>query len=568
MFVSATLPVRQTGAIGLFAILTLLLAILFAALAVDTGRLLMEERRLQTVADMAALDASSVAGSCGSGNLADVEVMAAASAARNNYSGLPLDVAVGEIDVGAGGVRQFTPTAIEQATSVSVTASKSVPASFFAGGIFGNQTTLQANAVAGREAIAGFSAGSMLLSIPAETSDEQNNVLNALMSGALGGEVSLVSYEGLLNADITIQDIIDTNADIGTVNEFLNTNFTLAEAFSLFAAALGQSDTATVEAQTELDTLLNAAIRDQSLSFENVLDVTTENPEDAAEATLNLFDLINTTVLVANGDSFITLDELELDLGVGDVSAQLDIITPPKIAIGPPGKNANGNWITEASTAQFDLILNIEINSNEVIPSLDLKLVLDAKLTAVQGKAWLESIQCASAGSPDTIVNIGGNSGILDPLPEIKATIDISALGLPLINGIEITSANTGTNDDQSEAGNLSFSVGELPQTDSINGLGLESLTANSLKIEELGTRENCAILDLTCLLAGITAPILQIVNDLDDEAGIREILLRPIINDLQSELIVPLLEILGIQVGAMQVTLFDVQVDRPEMKR
>ena len=191
MPLSATLAVRQIGAIGLFAILTLLLAILFAALAVDTGRLLMEDRRLQTVADMAALDASSVAGSCGTGNLADVEAMAAASDARNNYNGLPLDVQVGEIDVGAGGVRQFTPAAIEQATSVSVTASKSVPASFFAGGIFGNQTTLQANAVAGREAIAGFSACSMLLSTGSD------GLLNSIFEGVLGGPVDLdiLSYE-------------------------------------------------------------------------------------------------------------------------------------------------------------------------------------------------------------------------------------------------------------------------------------------------------------------------------------------------------------------------------------
>ncbi|MCL5975858.1 MAG: pilus assembly protein TadG-related protein, partial [Gammaproteobacteria bacterium] len=104
---------KQRGAMGLLGILTLLLATLFAALAVDTGRLLMEQRRMQTVADMAALDASSLAGHCGEGNVAQVQAAAEASAARNNHviaADKTLQITLGRVDVGSGGLRQFTST--------------------------------------------------------------------------------------------------------------------------------------------------------------------------------------------------------------------------------------------------------------------------------------------------------------------------------------------------------------------------------------------------------------------------------------------------------------------------
>ena len=46
---------RQRGAIGLVAAMTLGLALLFALLVVDSGRLYLEQRKLQRVVDTAAL---------------------------------------------------------------------------------------------------------------------------------------------------------------------------------------------------------------------------------------------------------------------------------------------------------------------------------------------------------------------------------------------------------------------------------------------------------------------------------------------------------------------------------
>ncbi|WP_152907196.1 pilus assembly protein TadG-related protein, partial [Pseudomonas aeruginosa] len=49
-------PARQRGAIGILAATTLLLALICLLLVVDTGRLYLEQRNLQRVADVAALE--------------------------------------------------------------------------------------------------------------------------------------------------------------------------------------------------------------------------------------------------------------------------------------------------------------------------------------------------------------------------------------------------------------------------------------------------------------------------------------------------------------------------------
>lgn len=50
-------PQQQRGAIGLMAAVTLGMVLLFMLLVVDSGRLYLEQRKLQRVADMAVLEA-------------------------------------------------------------------------------------------------------------------------------------------------------------------------------------------------------------------------------------------------------------------------------------------------------------------------------------------------------------------------------------------------------------------------------------------------------------------------------------------------------------------------------
>ena len=57
-------PRHQHGAIGLMAAVTLGMVLLFMLLMVDSGRLFLEQRKLQRVADMAVLEAVTRGGNC------------------------------------------------------------------------------------------------------------------------------------------------------------------------------------------------------------------------------------------------------------------------------------------------------------------------------------------------------------------------------------------------------------------------------------------------------------------------------------------------------------------------
>ena len=103
-------PARQRGAIGLIGAVTLGIALLFLLLVVDSGRLYLEKRKLQRVADTAALEAVSRSGTCAApaNNAAQ---FATESAARNNFSlddNRTLATACGTLATGADFMRTFS----------------------------------------------------------------------------------------------------------------------------------------------------------------------------------------------------------------------------------------------------------------------------------------------------------------------------------------------------------------------------------------------------------------------------------------------------------------------------
>src|SRR5690606_34993650 len=100
---------KQRGAIGLFAVMTLMIAVLFVTLVVDTGRLWMQKRQLQSIADIAAIEAGRSLG-CDQ-DIANVRAAAQAAAVANGFNGTlasaPNIVELGSVTTNAANVRQF-----------------------------------------------------------------------------------------------------------------------------------------------------------------------------------------------------------------------------------------------------------------------------------------------------------------------------------------------------------------------------------------------------------------------------------------------------------------------------
>lgn len=127
-------PARQRGAVGLVAVLTLGMVLVFMLLVVDSSRLYLEKRQLQGIADMAALEAVQRKGDClPATNTAPT--YAGASAVRNGYVIPPanaLIVKCGVLTTGATNQRVFSADATKT-DAIQVTASRPIMTSVAGG---------------------------------------------------------------------------------------------------------------------------------------------------------------------------------------------------------------------------------------------------------------------------------------------------------------------------------------------------------------------------------------------------------------------------------------------------
>ncbi|TKJ68727.1 hypothetical protein PspCFBP13508_24155 [Pseudomonas sp. CFBP13508] len=343
-------PARQRGAIGLMAAATLSLALVMMLLVVDSGRLYMEQRKLQRVVDTAALEAVSRGGNCLPGLTA--ASYAGQSALRNGYlvdANNTLATTCGTLATAAGGMRSFTVDAT-QSSAVKVAASRTVTSSF-AGGVqalfsatpVSLDTTLNASAVAAKPqpTVAQLNIRSTLASIDTA----QSNILNPLFSGLLGGNVNLtaVGWDGLLHTDINLlkyldQLAIDLNVGAGNYTQLLNTQATVTQLIQA-AATVVQLNGATAQVVTALGQLQVAAINAAPVRLGEILQLQTGTTAAGLDANLQLLQLVQGVVQLANSKSAVAATLPVNVLGLAGVTVRVKVIEPPQFsAIGDPAR--------------------------------------------------------------------------------------------------------------------------------------------------------------------------------------------------------------------------------------
>lgn len=369
-------PARQHGAIGLMAAATLSLALVLMLLVVDTGRLYMEQRKLQRVVDSAALEAVSRGGNCQSGLSA--ATYAGQSAVRNGYvvdSNNTLATTCGSVQTAASGLRTFTADAT-RSTAVKVAASRTVTTSFaggvqalFTGSAVSLNTTLNASAVAAQPTptVAQLNIRSTLASI----NTAQSNILNPLFSGLLGGNVNLtaVGWDGLLNTDINLlsylnQLAINLNVAAGNYTQLLNTQATVTQLIQA-AATVVQLNGATAEVITALGQLQVAAANAAPVKLGDILQLQTGTTAAGLDANLQLLQLIQGVVQLANSKSAVAATLPISVLGLANVTVRVKVIEPPQFsAIGDPAwakANPLGPDRIYVRTAQVRTMLSVNL---------------------------------------------------------------------------------------------------------------------------------------------------------------------------------------------------------------
>jgi uncharacterized membrane protein len=566
---------RQRGAIGVMAAITLLMALVCLALVIDTGRLYYEQRKLQRVADMAALEAATQGGMCGVADV-DLKALALSSAAKNGFvlgSGDSLSAILGTVELddrygGKDSGRTFKDGG-DMADSVHVQVKHLVPSSLVlnVAAVFKDvptQTELTANAVARRTAMAGISAGTELANLDSSQSILLNNLLNALLGSKLS--LNALGYKGLANANVSLLELSDNlraagvNIEAGSVDSLLGAQASLAQLLGATVNAIDPSQVLDLDTSLLRSQLITGGIKQASVTLGSILSVVAPDSvrDQALQGQVNALDLITALAMLANKQHAVTLGA---DINLGGLlgaTVKLWIVEPPQIAFGYPGTDGNGKWRTQVHTAA----LRTSVEAAAGLPGI-LDVNLGLAVNVAQGTAALNTIECGGVGQP-VKVSVNALPGIAqlqlgtyaDPQNNTVSPISVKVLSGLVKLDVSATGVVGGAS-----ASTLNYTVtkpSDLPSgiqsVDSSLGSSLDNALAtlaSSIKVQP-------TILGLDPLgligasLGGLISSLLT--------------LLKPAIAALGHVVLDPLLRLLGVSLGIIDVRLIDLQTGGAEL--
>ncbi|WP_338806665.1 TadG family pilus assembly protein [Pseudomonas chlororaphis] len=397
-------PARQRGAIGLIGALALGTAVLCTLVVVDSGRLYLDQRELQRVADNAALEAVARGGNCQAGLSA--AAFARESAVRNGFAvgdDRPLTATCGSLRTGADNLRTFSPNA-SQASAIRVVVSEAVPTSIALGvtNLFSDNpvsttTSLSATAVAAqpKPPLAQLTIRSTLADL---------NLLNGALSGLAGSaiNVSLLGWQGLVDTDISLlsylnQLAIDLNVSAGNYSELLDVDTNVTQLLQT-SIAVAEKNGATAEVLTALGSIKAAAINTVPVKLGDLLKLQTGTADSGLDANVQLLSLVEAFLQLASSQSAAAVELPVSVLGLAGVTTRVKIVSPPEFAIGNPELAAAdplGPNRIYVRTAQVRALLSVDLSLiNSVLQAVNtllspvvvtLNTVLSANLSCVLG---------------------------------------------------------------------------------------------------------------------------------------------------------------------------------------
>lgn len=365
---------------------------LAALMVLDVAHVFSQRRILQKAADAAALAATQfVEPTC------STATPTARSVAQQNglpSSGGTTTATCGRWDPQAVAAPTYFSAGATPFNAVRVRLSRTVPYFF---GLLGGSAgrTVTAEATAAITPVTTLSIGSGVAALT------DASPLNALLSGLLRSSVnlSLVSYQGLASARVRLLDLVQADPiRLGTVDELLASNVTLGNLLLASANALGPSQALAVNVLNSL------ALQAQTLNVPvaQLLNVAAPTDAAAAEARINVLELLTVGAQVANRNNFIALNT-GLNLGpLASLSLGLRIIEPPQIAVGGVGASAK--------TAQTRLRLNLTLlNLNLGIASTIIQLPL--ALEVAPARATVTALQCGRSFA-ESQVQLSAQTGV------------------------------------------------------------------------------------------------------------------------------------------------------------
>lgn len=473
-------PHRQRGVAAVFAGIAMLTLIPVMALTIDIGQLYYAQRDLQKLATVAALDAARAESGCylgGDGTPGSLAAATTAVRAAMTANGVADPASVMQAIPGAATVEfghfdnKATPgtrifTVLSQtdpgadAVRVNLAALRPTPLMPF---IFApDQTTpgaalLVASASAQHAPMASF----RVLSTLADLDTSNSSLLDPLLSGMVGGKVTLnaAGYRGLANTQISL-DQISATLGISDPNTLLSQDLPLPTALKALATALASAGQ--TEAAAALDQIAAVADPNRKTTLGDALGIENGVENLVGALPINTVDLLNSLAMsAAHGLYPITLAPIVTNVAGLSLNAYLNVLDPGQLSkLGRPGYDSAGLLRTKAHTEQITLLLR----ASYVLPGIaTLKLGTDVDVAAAT--AALTGIRCpAGVGplastQPTALLDIStdiatvtvGSFNTSNPAVPVTAG-SLLAAGVPGVLGLQVNAlskigpASVGTN--------------------------------------------------------------------------------------------------------------------------
>lgn len=547
----------QSGVTTIFAVMMMLSLLAFLAVVTDTGRLYLQKRDLQKNVDLAALETA--LRYCRDQTMVDSDLDTAALnvITRNNFSG--------NLDEDDGNA---TVNATLNGNAVTVDLTHTVPTSLFEQILSGHDDiNLTARATAKAcEPTAQLSVRSSLVNIDSS----QSNILNAVLGDIIGGSLNLsaVSWQGLLDTSINLLDFLDAlavdiDATAGDYDGVLTTAISVGSLLNVAADVLNESGVSSVAADVgTIGDLVPLSLDDIRLN--DLLNVAEDLPKAALDVPINVLNLVQGGLQLANENSFIAIDEAVNVLGLvnGEVGVKVNE-APQFSAIGNPDFDD-----IAARTSQTDVFISLTSN---LLGGLGLASIaslatqLDVVVKSATATASIEKESQTCGGGPtsiNSITNTGAATiqiGSIGNTPAVsKANFasggytlnrtpiaNVTVLGIPIVRidmraTLTIASGTTSITHEQNPSEEY------LPEIKSGIGENAYSSTGTNLgNILGLTIDLNPVVLGIIPLGFALN-PVLNSVSGVLD--GVLSNLLIPIINPLLNSLGV---DLAGAEVGA-----------------
>ena len=483
---------EESGAIAVMAAVVILAVLVATSLAVDVGRVASVSRDQQGVTDRAALDALTVVNAASADGITTlaglhdaVEEAVGNSLERNEGTAagsaadpVPEDglVGIGRVEDGAfeamceapydkdvaatcdgdvdgDGVPEW---GVEDVTAVRVVTESMVPF-VFAIGSDGEREVVR-EAVAESMALGSITVGSELAGVEGGLLEDVLNdtICNIAMNAgetSCNLDISAVGYRGLATTDIQVGSLIgELSTVVGSPDAVLTSDVTAAQ-FITAAANVLDSQGKPDQAQVLRDILVPLPT-DQldGVNLLDLVDLSTTTPDRAADATINVLEIVRGSLQVANGTNLIALPDLGVTVpGVGTIDGSLTVIEAPSTAVGPVGDGTT----TRAHTGQVKADIDSDVTLDLVDPltsalsSLSLGTVdvtmddveLSLGAEAAGATARLTGIACNATPEPDTTVHTATDVarlviGELDPATGAVSSADLTTLTIEVSDGL------------------------------------------------------------------------------------------------------------------------------------